>query len=306
MDTQPHKGGRPKKQETGEVFMGFTQASIHNEYFRMPTMWLNVCAEIDNLAELKVVQYVLRHTWGFRDYEGMKQITLDEFVNGRKFANGDRMDMGTGLSKDAVIAGLKRAIKHGFLVCVIDDRDRARIKKYYALKLAEESTEVPPQEETEVDNNEYNEVVNADEVVFNDSNEGLKTTAIEERTSEQTQRTMDIRIPHPSKSFEEDNSTFPSSINPQRGKYPAFIQRLIADFSAEYGDDEHIRSNISQANNIYQQSGMSEQEFTEVIYAAIATAKRACVRKLNAKGRPNRVPYFFRCLKQMTELVPAG
>jgi hypothetical protein len=138
-DTRPRKGGRPKKQEK-PPFVGFTQASIQDASFLMPTLWINVCAEIDNLAELKVVQYVLRHTWGYHDYANMKHITIDEFVNGRKCATGERMDFGTGLSRPAVKDGLARAIEHGLLVCIVDDRDKAKIKKYYALHMQSEGT----------------------------------------------------------------------------------------------------------------------------------------------------------------------
>jgi hypothetical protein len=75
------------------------------------------------------VQYVLRHTWGCDDYENMKHITVDEFVNGRMSATGERMDFGTGLSRTAVKDGLARAIEHGLLVCIVDDQNKARIKK---------------------------------------------------------------------------------------------------------------------------------------------------------------------------------
>lgn len=111
-----------------------------SNYFRMPNEWINICAKINNLAELKVVQYVLRHTWGFREYDGKpKAITIDEFMHGRKRADGTRMDDGTGLSKPSVIQGLKCAIKHGYLTCEIDDTDKARVIKSYALKMSDTS-----------------------------------------------------------------------------------------------------------------------------------------------------------------------
>jgi|SRR5579859_4897828 len=139
-DTQLRKAGRPKKQEKSP-FVGFTQAVIQEACFLLPAIWVNVCAEIDNLAELKVVQYVLLHTWGYHDYECMEHITIDEFVNGRKSDTGERMDFGTGLSRTAVKDGLARAIEHGLLVCLVDARDKARIKKYYALHMQNEETD---------------------------------------------------------------------------------------------------------------------------------------------------------------------
>lgn len=87
MEEEKRKPGRPKKRDRG-VFLGFTPEYVHGDYFRMPAIWIDVCANIDNLAELKCVQYVLRHTWGYREFDLMKHITIDEFVYGRKTAQG--------------------------------------------------------------------------------------------------------------------------------------------------------------------------------------------------------------------------
>lgn len=123
-----------QSQETVPAFEGFVRPT--KNYFPMPNVWIEVCAQITNLAELKVIQYVLRHTWGYQEYGKAKAITVDEFMYGRKRQNGTRMDRGTGLKSDrSVKDGLKAAIQHGYLVCEVDDTDRARIKKSYALKM---------------------------------------------------------------------------------------------------------------------------------------------------------------------------
>jgi hypothetical protein len=102
----------------------------------MPNEWINICAEITNLAELKVVQYVLRHTWGYHEYDGQpKPITIDEFMHGRKRKDGTRIDKGTGLSEMSVRNGLEKAIEHGYIICESDERDKARIKKSYKLNM---------------------------------------------------------------------------------------------------------------------------------------------------------------------------
>lgn len=117
-----------------DEFQGFTPPV--SNYFRMPNEWINICADIKSLAELKVVQYVLRHTWGFQEYDGKpKKITLDEFMYGRKRDNGTRIDNGTGLSDRGVKDGIALAVEHGYLVCEVDDSDKARIKKFYGLKI---------------------------------------------------------------------------------------------------------------------------------------------------------------------------
>src|SRR6266496_124139 len=112
-----------------------------SNFFRLPNEWTDITAKITSLAELKLVEYVLKHTWGYSEFDMVKKITTDEFINGRKRKDGTRIDIGTGLSKPSVIQGLTSAVVHGLLEVEIDDRDKARIKKYYKLRMK------PPHEE---------------------------------------------------------------------------------------------------------------------------------------------------------------
>ncbi len=103
----------------------------------MPNSWTDITAEINNIAELKVVEYILRHTWGYQEYGVKKHITIDEFVNGRRRQDGSRMDLGTGLSERAVYDGLRKAVENGLIDEETDDSDRGRIKKSYSLRMRE-------------------------------------------------------------------------------------------------------------------------------------------------------------------------
>lgn len=105
-------------------------------WFKMPNIWTDITAEITGIAELKVVEYVLKHTWGYQEFDVPKHITNEEFMNGRRRKDGTRIDKGTGLSKKSVISGLKNAVAHGLLIEEIDDSDRARVKKFYYLRMA--------------------------------------------------------------------------------------------------------------------------------------------------------------------------
>lgn len=143
LETKPRrKGGRPRKPPITPIINGFRPHIAQSSYFNVPAIFVDVVATIDNLAELKVVMYIMRHTWGFREYNSPKRITIDEFMHGRKKADRTRMDSGTGLSERAVMQGLQRAIAHGFVVCYVDDSDQARVKHYYQMRMQEEQ-EVP-------------------------------------------------------------------------------------------------------------------------------------------------------------------
>ncbi len=133
------------------TFQGFSKPE--SNFFRLPNEWTDITATISSLAELKLVEYVLKHTWGYSEFDMVKKITTDEFMNGRKKRDGTRIDQGTGLSKPSVIAGLKSAVIHGLLEEETDERDKARIKKYYKLKMKTPIEEDEPQRGEERYNN---------------------------------------------------------------------------------------------------------------------------------------------------------
>src|SRR5947207_2212341 len=117
-------------------FTGFSRPE--SNFFRMPNEWIDITADIDNIAELKVVQYILRHTWGYQEYGLKKHITIDEFIRGRRRRDGTRLDKGTGLAEQSVRNGLADALTHGLIEEFVDAADRARVKKYYGLRMHHE------------------------------------------------------------------------------------------------------------------------------------------------------------------------
>src|SRR5713226_7243060 len=134
---------------SGQMFEGFNKPEAN--FFRLPNEWTEITAQVTSLAEMKLVEYVLRHTWGYSEYDIVKKITTDEFMHGRKGKDGNRIDHGTGLSNKSVVEGLHKAVEHGLLEVETDDGDRARIKKFYKLKM-----KTPLQE----DNGSYSDVKN--------------------------------------------------------------------------------------------------------------------------------------------------
>lgn len=127
-----------------EVFSGFPTC-LDDGFTPFPNAWFDIIMQIDNVAELKVVLYVARHTWGYQDRDGererSKKIALDEFAHGRKRRNGSRIDGGTRLAMSTIQEGLKKAIAHEYLIFTADYSDLGRVKKYYGLKLIEEDEE---------------------------------------------------------------------------------------------------------------------------------------------------------------------
>lgn len=72
-------------------------------------------------AELKVLLYIIRRTFGFKRQEDA--ISISQLVNGIMKRNGEVLDKGTGLSRATAVMAAKSLEKRGFIV---------RTKKYSA------------------------------------------------------------------------------------------------------------------------------------------------------------------------------
>jgi hypothetical protein len=79
-------------------------------------------------------------------------------------------------------------------------------------------------------------------------------------------------------------------------KYPAFLRSIIKELSIELGDSDHIAPNISHATRLYKQSGLSEEQFIQLLYDLKALAFSKAIKKRNKQGGINRMPYVFTCL----------
>ena len=109
--------------------------SMPNEnWSKLPHEFINLLPDLSE-AELRVTLYILRHTWGYGEYGQVKRITLDEFEFGRKDKDGNRMDRGCGVQRKAIERGLERAVEHGLITVDIDASDKARVKKYYGIRM---------------------------------------------------------------------------------------------------------------------------------------------------------------------------
>jgi len=121
-----------------EVFPGFWHPDLNEGHTKLPHELIERLNRIESLAELKIILYIMRHTWGFQEFDKPKKITVDEFMSGRKRSDGTRFDNGTGLSSWGVQEGIAKALADGFITCKVDDHDKGRIKKKYAINIYKE------------------------------------------------------------------------------------------------------------------------------------------------------------------------
>ncbi len=76
---------------------------------------------------------------------------------------------------------------------------------------------------------------------------------------------------------------------------------MIADYTDELHDDPaNVGRNQTQARRIWAESGFSEEKFVDRLGKARRKAAAARVTKRSPDGAANRMPYFFRVLRDIT------
>src|SRR6266581_2947140 len=233
------------------MYAGFSKPEAN--FFRLPNEWTDITARITSLAELKLVEYVLKHTWGYSEFDMVKKITTDEFMYGRKKKSGERVDNGTGLSKPSVIAGLKSAVTHGLLEEETDDSDKARIKKYYKLKMRNPIEENEPEkQETQSDvKNLYIGVKNFNiegkESLHRSEKDTLRKIYIRNSKSKMQRNISKEKQGY--QSFQAIGDLLKQKTEEQGREVqhlPESIQVSIDDISTEFHDANNRRSNRTQ------------------------------------------------------------
>lgn len=93
-----------------EVFEGFSVPNgtiVPDEFFDV------ALARITNLAEIKVIAYTIRRTFGFKKHQD--RISISQYVDGITTREGRVLDSGTGLARSSVVVGLDKAVTDGYL-----------------------------------------------------------------------------------------------------------------------------------------------------------------------------------------------
>jgi hypothetical protein len=107
-----------------------------DQWFRVPNAWFDAALEVATPAEMRVVLYVLRHTWASARPGELGFITFSEFQLG-KLSGDFRIDDGVGMSEPSIRDGLAKAVDHGFLVAKeLPRAGGGRPVKQYGLRMA--------------------------------------------------------------------------------------------------------------------------------------------------------------------------
>lgn len=320
-----------RKDQMERIFSGFALPATNA--FSLPLEFMDILAGITNIAELKIIIYIIRHTWSARQYGVERWITVDEFMFGVKEYQGDgtftRVDHGTQLCERSVVTGVQKALDAGYVECHIDDHDRGRVRKYYRLKLRDD-TVCTPEVQTLHPSAQYSpsSIVSPGVQTLHPSKREKKASFIDEsnnvspgeqivppqgqvlqttdaKDAPRTYSSSNSNIPVGEKQqevvaskFEFEGST--DHLIKKRKNIPTFLRSYAEDFSRKFHDVDHTYSNLKQMSNIFEQSGLGQEDFINCLYEAAEITMKAVVEKRSGQY-PNRMPYFFRCVRESVE-----
>jgi DNA-binding MarR family transcriptional regulator len=213
-------------------------------------------------SEFKCLMYIARRTFGFK--KDADTISIKQMAEGITTLDGKILDRGTGLAKASVARGVKGLVEKGIVVSVRNkSTDRGDLPTTYRIRFFGEGvsqieTRGVPQ---------------------------IETGGIPKRDTQQTDKQL---------TEGEGNSNYTDSgKNVDNLGITPYLDAVIADFSREFKDTEHERSNRQQARNLFVKSGLDEDQFVELkIYPA-----RAATRLQTGIG--NRAAYFFAVLREL-------
>jgi phage replication O-like protein O len=236
-------------------------------------------------AELKVLLYIIRRTFGFK--KDVDNISLNQICKGITTRDGEVLDKGTGLSQQSVITALKGLLEKNAIVA---KRRSSKEKGYesttYSLHLIPFSnnlmTPSPKMREALLQKVEIQEtVIQQTDLQHRNSNSKLLSNG-SNRDKEHTEfKAMGDLLKNRFTKKTIDLKEIPDS-----------LKITIDEISSEFGEKRNLRSNLTHVVRILQRSGKSPQNFTSYLYEARSiTKQQGSVKK--------QMPYFFRVLEDI-------
>lgn len=303
-------------------FAGYTPAN----YTMVPDQLFDEQLPDLSGAELKVLLYIIRHTFGWK--KDSDNISLSQMVNGITRRDGSRIDRGTGVSKRTLLVVLRDLEDKGFIITTRrrslekgDEPTNYRLNVRGASQ-GEEGTAYPvvqklrqgggeqiapgPRgrnfatqetilQETTIHNSNDSKGTQAEEIV-----KGLATPAPKELAEfvgndDVVQPTRAAKTHAPRTGSQRTTSAL------IRMAVTTHLDTVVRATSEDFHDEAHIPSNIVQARNLLATSQMEEQAFVDLVYQArTITKQQGNIRKLAGnQSQRNRIPYFFAVLRDL-------
>jgi hypothetical protein len=276
-------------------------------------------------AELKVLLYIVRRTFGFK--KTADAISIDQLCHGIVTRDGRQLDLGTGLKRPTVLEALRALRQKNLIVAQRQgDTETGSRPTVYALNLRQEGPlaagrSIPwgmPEHTPGYAGTDGGERpgsrpglpkrtpgvspdIRAGSPRADPQETVLQETAIQEDSISNTSKHT-----HPVK--QEGDGTRRTSAALQRPLYSAYVAELVNDFSQRFHDAPHAQSNRTRALRLWAKSGLDDATFGEIMQQARQlTHQRGNIARDATDGSPagtkNRMPYFFTVLEDLLAMA---
>jgi hypothetical protein len=262
-------------------------------------------------AELRVVLYIIRRTFGFK--READAISLSQMVAGITTKEGRVLDSGTGLSKATVARGLAGLRDKGVILAERNaSAERGDEPTTYRLRFKTESSEETLTKNPVSHQRDTPRVSAVRQAVSHprDTQErGEQETDFELSNSQKTStfdeaRHGQIEIQtHPSRSKRHQTGSdglqpISAMIQPKQppvsggGDRPA-IAAAMARLADELGDGASAKASLTRAMNLHQSSGVSRDVFIDLLHLAKGEVRDRRTNPGKAPLPRNQMAYFF-------------
>lgn len=267
--------------KTNEItFKGF----LSPRYTQVPDQLFDeVMAHLSG-AELKVLLYIIRRTFGFK--KDIDNISLNQICNGITTRDGEVLDKGTGLSLSTVQLAIKGLLSKK---CVVSARNRSKEKG---------------DEPTTFSLNILPHTENQQGGIPKIGNGGYRKSVTQETVKQQTvlqHRNSNIKIASNVSQGNKGYSDFKKIGEllklgtKEQITLPEQVKVAIDEVSKEFNDSRNKRSNETRVLNMLTQSQKNENSFASLLFEAKSITKQQGSVK-------NRITYFFSVLEDLSGL----
>jgi hypothetical protein len=249
-------------------------------------------------AELKVLLYIIRRTFGFKKTEDT--ISLSQMLNGITTKAGEVLDRGTGLSKKTLLMALNTLeAKNIILTERRRSAERGNEPTAYKLNIVSNSSSNNPDRTPGVKNTPPLGVKSIPSPRGKNSpiqETVLQQTVLQIRNSKSKLQRKISNEKQGYQNFQAIGDLLKQQPVPQKREVhhlPESIEASIDEITDAFNDAGNRRSNRTHVLHIYQVSGQSKERFTSSLYEARSiTKQQGSIRKT--------MPYFFRVLEDIT------
>jgi hypothetical protein len=299
-------------------------------YTQVPDEVFDELLPVLSEAELKVLLYIIRRTFGFK--KTADAISLRQMTAGIVTADGRRLDYGAGLSERSVIRGIQGLLTKGLILAERRaSADRGDESTVYQLRMRSpagvcqddsppRAGKAPRRLATESGANPPAAILADPPVTVADPPADSLAAPPDSLTDHRpvtlaappdsvtaapadsladgglpASQTQQTAVQQTEKQQVDSNPPRPENAG-SRPRYSPYIAAVVLDVSRELGDPQGP-SNVTQALRLWQQSGLDENGFVATLYQA-----KQGVRQAQAAGVGNKGAYLFAVLRDQLGL----